>query len=208
MIALLDFLFPSNCVVCDRAPQLVCPECLPLSLPRAEKLEGLGLYFALDLEGAVERLIAGYKDQTKLALARHLARYLDQAVAMLTNIPEQIAYPPSSKRNFAKRGFNPVSVICSQSTSLGSLSRIQVDLERQTEEQRQLGAKDRVANLEGAFRVRHGEGKVLIVDDVVTTGATVGSLARQLERSGYQVSGICAIARRNQTWPTSQLKKA
>lgn len=208
MSALLDLLFPSTCVVCDRAPQLICPECLPLWLPRTEKLEGLDLYFALDLEGAAERLITGYKDQMKLALAGHLARYLDQAVAMLPQIPEQIAYPPSSKRNFARRGFNPVSVICSRSALLGSVPRVQVGLERQTEEQRHLAAKERHANLEGAFRVQQGKGQVLIVDDVVTTGATVGSLARQLRRAGYEVYGICAIARRNQTWLTSPLKKA
>ena len=38
---------------------------------------------------------------------------------------------------------------------------------------------------------------VLIVDDVVTTGATVLALAAAIELAGYQVAGICAIARRN-----------
>ena len=208
MSALLDFLFPSNCVVCERAPQLVCPECLPLSLPRTERLDGLDLHFALDLEGAAERLITGYKDQMKLAIARHLADYLDQAAAELPQIPKQLAFPPSSKQNFAKRGYNPVSAVCSRSRLLHGLAQVRVERTKEIEDQRSLGAKERAGNLEGAFRIKHGKGQVLIVDDVVTTGATARALAQELEQAGYEVYGICAIARRNQTWLTSKIKKA
>ena len=79
MSALLDLLFPSKCVVCERPPQLVCVGCLPAPRPRSELLSGYRLSYALDLEGAAEKLITGYKDQSKLALAGYLAGYLDEA---------------------------------------------------------------------------------------------------------------------------------
>lgn len=208
MAALLDLLFPSNCVVCERSPLLVCPGCLPTPVPRTQRLSGLELFFALDLEGSAERLISGYKDQTKLALARYLAAYLDEALAQLGQTPQQLAFPPSSRANFSRRGYNPVAVVCSKSRLVGGLPQVKVKLKRQTIDQRSLGAKQREENLQGAFEIELGKGQVMIIDDVVTTGATAQSLAKELERAGYEVTGICAIARRNQMLLTSQIKKA
>jgi len=61
MSALLDLLFPSKCVVCERPPQPVCVGCLPAPRPRSELLSGYRLSYALDLEGAAEKLISGYR---------------------------------------------------------------------------------------------------------------------------------------------------
>ena len=80
MSALSDLVFPSKCVVCERPPQLVCSGCLPTPWPQSELLTGYRLSYALDFEDAAEKLITGYKDQSKLALASDLADYLDLAL--------------------------------------------------------------------------------------------------------------------------------
>lgn len=197
MSALLDFLFPTSCVVCGKPPSLVCAECLPSQKPQSEELSGYSLNYALDLEGAAESLITGYKDQMKLALARTLARNLDAAAGQLEEIPGILVFPPSSRANFARRGFNPVELVCKKSLVLQKVEVMPVKRKKQTLDQRSLAAAERRENLLGAFEIQPGRGDALIVDDVVTTGATVLALASALEQAGYKVGGICAIARRN-----------
>ena len=208
MSALLDLLFPSKCVVCERPPQPVCVGCLPAPRPRSELLSGHRLSYALDLEGAAEKLISGYKDQSKLALARYLAGYLNEALELLPVRPTKILVPPSSRKNFARRGYNPVELICSKSPKLRSLKRVSARSIKFTLDQRGLSAKDRRENLEGAFEVESGSGPVLIVDDVVTTGATALSLASASAAAGFEVAGICVVARRNSPGQTRESKKA
>ena len=197
MSALLDFLFPTNCVVCGKPPSLVCAACLPSQTPHREDLAGYSLNYALDLEGAAESLITGYKDQMKLALAHTLAHYLDAAAGQLGEIPGILVFPTSSRANFARRGFNPIELVCKKSLVLKKVEVMPVKRRRQTLDQRSLAASERRENLLGAFEIKPGKGSALIVDDVVTTGATVLELARALEQAGYKVGGICAIARRN-----------
>lgn len=62
-------------------------------MPQSEELSGYSLNYALDLEGAAESLITGYKDQMKLALTRTLARNLDAAAGQLGEIPEILVFP-------------------------------------------------------------------------------------------------------------------
>ena len=208
MSALLDLLFPSKCVVCERPPQLVCAGCLPIPTPNSELLSGHRLSYALDLEDAAGKLITGYKDQSKLALASYLAGFLDEALELLPGRPTQILVPPSSRQNFARRGYNPVELICSRSPKLRSLGRVRVRSIKSTLDQRGLGARERRENLEGAFEVESGTGPLLIVDDVVTTGATSLSLASAALTAGFEVAGICVVARRISSGQTRECKKA
>ena len=195
--ALLDLLFPSDCVVCERPPQLVCPQCLPEATESREVLQGYKLHCALELGASEERLITGYKDQMKLALAGTLAHYLDASLDSFGTMPTHLAFPPSSRENFARRGYNPVELICTRSKRLKQLPTVTIRAKRELKEQRGLSARDRLSNTLDAFEAAPGIGSVLIVDDVVTTGATVLALAAAIELAGYQVAGICAIARRN-----------
>jgi predicted amidophosphoribosyltransferase len=61
-----------------------------------------------------------------------------------------------------------------------------------------LGAEERRANLQGAFvcrrRAAPGERPVLVVDDVLTTGATAREAQRALEDAGHRVVGIATVA--------------
>lgn len=208
MSNILDFLFPSKCVVCSRPPSLVCVKCLPEATPRSEVLSDLPIYYALDLEGAAKSLISGYKDQMKVALGRNLATYLDASASQLTEPPEYLAIPPSSRKNFARRGFNPVEQICKKSLLLGQTKALSVKQVKTTLDQRDLGALERRENLEGAFETQPGRGKVVVVDDVLTTGATARSLAMALELAGFSVMGVCVIARRNKSHSPPKEKKA
>jgi predicted amidophosphoribosyltransferase len=55
---------------------------------------------------------------------------------------------------------------------------------------------DRLVNTSRAFQAKPGRGRVLLVDDVATTGATLLEMRRALEAAGYQVVASCVLARR------------
>lgn len=192
MSLVADFLFPANCVVCGKAPSVICSGCRPKAKTLKIALGGLELLSAEQFEGDVAQVIRVFKDRKLTALAQVLSDLLDQSLETVPDC-EYLAFPPSSKSQFRRRGFHPVQLIAKRSKKLSGLSQLPVRMQRQTKEQRQLGAVQRAANIEESFWVRPGSGRVLLFDDVVTTGATMRELARAVAAAGYQIVGGCAI---------------
>jgi predicted amidophosphoribosyltransferase len=192
MSLIVDFLFPTNCVVCGATPSVICPGCQPKSERLKVTLGELELVAAERFEGDVASIIRIFKDRKLIALAKVLAELVDQSIELDPDC-EFLAFPPSSKAHFRRRGFHPVQLIAERSKTLSSLARLPVRMQRQIAEQRQLGAASRAENLRESFRVKPGSGRVLLFDDVVTTGATMGELARAVGAAGYEIAGGCAI---------------
>ena len=105
---------------------------------------------------------------------------------------------PLHWRRQAMRGFNQAAEICESLRGLLDVPIINgVTRIRATPYQSGLGAEARRRNLSGAFRVqrRLSARHVLIVDDVVTTGATCERLASALIRAGVERVSVLALAR-------------
>jgi predicted amidophosphoribosyltransferase len=70
---------------------------------------------------------------------------------------------------------------------------------RLTRPQNELPHEDRAENIRGAFRIRSSwdfsDARVLLVDDVMTTGATANETARLLRRGGASEVAIAVVAR-------------
>jgi ComF family protein len=106
---------------------------------------------------------------------------------------------PLHVRRLRERGFNQSLLLAKE---VGKRCRIPVDpfalkRIRWTEPQVNLSGKDRKINVKGAFKV-HGDLKgkrVLLVDDVYTTGATVGECSKVLKKSGAKDVCILTLAR-------------
>jgi ComF family protein len=97
---------------------------------------------------------------------------------------------PSSPQKVKERGFDSVTNICvglARNKKSIMLDESNLFLRRRVEDQVGLNAAQRHANLEGAFGTRRViNGTALIVDDVVTTGATLNSAAKALKFAGAQ----------------------
>jgi ComF family protein len=217
-------ILPGTCVLCDASThrQLdLCIDCeadLPwlknacvvcsIPLPDGNEICGRCLFnkpaFARCHSGFVyqypiDRLILDFKENQKLLLGKLLARLL------LGSFPEEFMPPdllvpvPLHKSAYWKRGFNQsleIAEVLSSAWSVpldaGSCRRIV-----STRQQKSLRLKDRARNIRGAFTIRkvyQGE-RIAIVDDVVTTGATVSELAVQLMSSGAGSAEVICIAR-------------
>jgi ComF family protein len=168
---------------------------------RVDCLEGghcvvsAGLY-AGPLALAVQRL----KYQKRPDLARPLGGRLARTLRQVELAPATLLVPvPLHPARLAERGYNQAALVARAAAgALGLESRPRA-LERtlNTKEQATLSRSARLENVAFAFSVREmvGDRPIVIVDDVVTTGATTLACATALGEAGAVVVGIAAIAR-------------
>ena len=107
---------------------------------------------------------------------------------------------PLFSSRLRERGYNQSRLLAEEiarkyrmGLSNGNLVRI-----RNTEHQTLLNEKERWTNISGAFRIKnpaeHQDKKILIIDDLLTTGATASEAARTLKNAGARTVGILTLA--------------
>ena len=156
-------------------------------------------FAALRYEAPVSQLIGHLKFRRQLHLAAPLARLMSERLGPVDPRPDLLVPVPLHPRRLRERGFN-------QSLELARVLAAQYDLGldwrvcrriRATPAQTGLTERERRRNLRNAFRV---EGNLrgchlVVLDDVVTTGATLGELSRTLLRAGAARVDVWALAR-------------
>ena len=199
--ALLDFVFPTACAVCDAPPSPLCDGCAPAFDVAQSWLGSTPVWYATEYSEPISRIFRAYKDQNRTALVTYLAPGLKLAVAKGALVLGEcwICLPPRNRMNFKKRGFDPVSRLITGSDKpvLGQLPSNTLRFHRQVRDQRRLNKPGRESNILGSMTAIPGSKRVLLVDDVMTTGSTLKECTRALSAAGYEVAGICVLAKRN-----------
>ncbi len=211
-----DLFLGSTCAVCETPGRALCPACRDW-LPRAGAPawptpcpSGLVLPMAAgEYTGPLKALVVAHKERRALALARPLGEVLACVVRDLVDVlaapgtPVGLVPVPSRPAVVRQRGHDPMlrtaRVAAARLRRTGtpaSVRRLLAPAGR-VADQAGLGAEARAANLAGAFRARRAGtvGPVLVVvDDVITTGATARESQRALEAAGHVVAGVAAVA--------------
>jgi ComF family protein len=146
----------------------------------------------------LDRLILALKFHQGLAHARLLGQLLAEAVEQSDSRPQLIIPVPLHPQRLRERGYNqaleiarPAARRCAIPIALDHVERT-----RATGTQTRLKYKERHKNMRGVFEViRDVPQHVAIVDDVVTSGATVSALAKALKQAGATRVDIWAVAR-------------
>ncbi|HUQ29163.1 MAG TPA: ComF family protein [Usitatibacter sp.] len=194
-----------DCVLCAaRSPSLmVCADCVA-SLPRFDEqvLRGKAHYDAVvaayEYRFPLDRLVQRFKYAGDLAVGRWLALELARRVRDERR-PELLVPMPLTTARLRERGFNQAAQIARVvSRSLGVPVALRlVERVRDAPSQSGLGRRARRANLRGAFRCRaplRGR-RVVLVDDVITTGASADAVCAVLKRAGASRVDVWALAR-------------
>jgi ComF family protein len=151
-------------------------------------------------EGAIRDLIHSFKYNRLTHLRYPLALLTLEGMSEFHD-PHLIVPVPLHRSRLRQRGFNQAVLlgrVLSRQLSLPMLPDALVRT-RQTEPQIELSATERRVNVKGAFSVKrpdHVAGKrILLLDDVMTTGSTMDECAKELKKAGAEVVIATAIAR-------------
>jgi ComF family protein len=213
--ALLDLGLPSTCAACDQPGGPLClpcerdlraglfdrprrsmPDPIPIHLP---PVSSRGPY-----AGVLRRLVSAYKDDGRRDLRPLLALLLAESLAVVSAGRSVVVVPmPSSRAAVRRRGDDPVADLVTAAAARvpgGLTVRHVLRPLRRMEDQSALDRHERALNLSGAYGVRSGgaadlRGRaVVLVDDVVTTGATLAEAARVVRAKGGLVVGAATLA--------------
>lgn len=222
--AFIDFLFPPVCLSCSELLQdrdaFLCPDCTSKisrldrdgeffldtlgALTSGGKIADVLVPFVFEKGSPLQNVIHAVKYQGMSQPAEWLGRLLGAEVQRLGTKADLIIPVPLHKARERERGYNQAEVIARGVCSVVGaeeggdvLRRV-----RNTSTQTKLSADERKKNMEEAFvvnprRVQMVEGKViLLVDDVLTTGATLKACAEPLIKEGASaiVVGTVALA--------------
>lgn len=210
IVALLDLLMPPACAGCGRSGSLLCDRCVGAFSPpfRVEDRfvapdAGVALGDALVLAlaafayaGPMRRALAALKYSGASRLAPMLARAATPSLRTLLAIsgPAALVPVPVHAERRRERGYNQAELIA---RALGP-SHLILERVRPTTKQHRLDRAARLANLRGAFRVASGvsvPSVVVLVDDIITTTATLEACASVLRAAGVEAVYGFAVAR-------------
>lgn len=206
LAALPYYSAPLSCSICGRSfdgavssscAKVVCPDC-------SEKKPAFDMArSALFYQGSVPNLIEDFKYRKGTWLAEDFSDIAEGAILSLIPWREiDVVVPvPLHRERFNERGYNQSGLLAE---SLGARLQRRFDgtsfvRSRDTEHQARLSGAGRRKNLRGAFTVCAPEmlrsRKILLVDDVMTTGSTLDECAATLKKSGASKVWCFTLAR-------------
>jgi predicted amidophosphoribosyltransferase len=215
--ALLDLVLPRTCAGCAATGSDLCPGCrallagpaLGLVRPRPCPAGLPPVAALLPYEGVAQRLLLAHKERGRLQLTRPLGAALATAVLLHGRGPVLLCPVPSSAQAVRARGHDhALRLARAAAASLRTRgvaarpARLLVPA-RPVVDQAGLTSAQRGVNLHGALRATGRPGvRVVVVDDVVTTGATLAEAARALTAQGHPVVGAAVLAATSRRRPS------
>lgn len=217
---LRDLVWPAACAACGVPGRVLCPRCAvdvaeladlrrhsptppPPGFPPTLTWGGYA--------GALRRIVVAHKDENRTDVEPVLAALLGEVVeAVVDGLDDPVLVPmPSSSASRRARGREPLLEITRRIRTSRQLRIAPVlRVVRRVRDQAGLDHRERRANLAGSMSLARGAESVLagvdvvLVDDVVTTGATLAEARRALHAGGIvhprsvRAAVICATARR------------
>lgn len=217
----LDWLFPPTCAGCGKPQFRFCPDCVQAVVkPDPQKCVLCGTRFASDWQlhsctrkthfdralvwglhsGPLRKALHQFKYRRDLGLADAFAQHL-VSIYSVAKIGVDLVVPvPLGKKRYKERGYNQAALLASAlSGRLGLRCRPKAAKRiKETKSQVGLDIDQRRENVAGAFwaddRLVSGK-NILLIDDVLTTGATLDSCSQALKQAGAAKIVTLTLAR-------------
>ena len=201
---LTQLIFPSRCFGCQRLGPSICSECRSSWHPHYYKssLGKFKVHSALIYTPIASRIILAAKESGQKGADELVIQSIIHVLnknKVDTNLARLVPIP-SSKASQRRRGRSFMVDLVSQISERTEIPMLDcLQLSRRVLDQSRLDRDQRAKNLDGAFSLScHARGELILIDDVVTTGATLREGFRAVNSQGFQaigsVSAITACA--------------
>jgi ComF family protein len=212
----LDLALPPRCAGCGREGDAICAACLPALAARLERPAGIPIGLPSDIpaplvqlewcapfDGTVRRALHQLKYDGEQRLARPLGRAIADRWRLAGIGGDWLIPVPVHAERARQRGYDQAELIAIEAAEALDLPAVRLlERTRATVAQFQLGRMERATNVTGAFQLRSDiprgalEGRwMALVDDVVTTGATLAACAAPLMAAGALAVSAVTLAR-------------
>ena len=207
---LLELLYPTRCVFCHKLTphrEKVCANCLRTlpRVPSAAQKQSFPHISAcvspLYYEGDVRRSLLRYKFGGLSFYAEEYAVFVVKCIDENDIICDSITWVPLSRRRLRKRGYDQARLLAEAIAARTGLPcvRTLVKIRDNPPQSRTEKASERRANAAGAYSAasdtEYTGKRFLLVDDIVTTGATLSECASVLRRAGAASVSAATLAR-------------
>ena len=196
----LSVVSPIACAGCGRPDVELCVDCrrrLAPTVGTRDLTSGLTVAWGLEYRFEVRRVVVAFKQQGRLRLGPRLAPALRAALAEVDapGTRASLVVPvPASASGLRRRGYDPMGILL-RDAGLGPDPRLLVSVGGGGPQKR-LDRVQRQRERQGTLRCRADltGRRVVIVDDVVTTGSTLLEAQRALTERGAHVLGAACVA--------------
>lgn len=182
-----------KCPLCGRLVEDygLCQECISLISKDPAyyyDIEGLDdLIVSSTYSGIMRRLIIDFKFKGKLSYGEIISEIMTEKILDKNLRDQVITYVPMHWKKEGERGYNQSKILAEKIARNLNLPCQDV-FEKVIDTKFQVGLKkfDREENLRGAFHVKNYAKEIIIVDDVITTGATISELTKIAKKTGIK----------------------
>ncbi|MGF3055801.1 ComF family protein [Microbacterium sp. YY-01] len=189
------FVLGAHCAGCRAPHTLLCVACRARLAPRVHRMrtsDGIEVVAALPFSGVAARIVRAIKQEGRTGLVHACMPALHVARAAACTNGAVFVPIPTRYASFVRRGYRVPHLLVRR---MGNRPVSLLRTVGRVADQRGLNRAQRSSNVHGSMVARsRGHGDVIVVDDVVTTGATIDEAARALEHAGYRVRAAVVLA--------------
>lgn len=209
----LNLIYPPACGICGKLDgDFLCKKCYKILESEAEfgiekytdedKIFDQHLYI-FKYEGIIRKIILKYKFQDKAYLYKTFVNFLlkDEKFFQILKSYDTIVPVPISKKREKERGYNQSLLLAKEIANNTGLNLINNCLYKTKNimEQSKLNKEKRIQNIKGAYELKNRQKlehkKVILLDDIYTTGSTVSECCRILRKAKLRRLGVFTIAK-------------
>ena len=211
----MDLVFPPTCVICGKVePKWICNKCSYLLRKETEAECGCvefvdcqenfsELLYLFSYKGVIRDLILKFKFQSCPYISKIFVNFLLKNEKIFEKIQkyDKIIPVPISKKRKKERGYNQSLLITKEIAQKTKLELVNNCLYKTQNiiEQSKLNKEERTKNVQGVYEIKNEQliqnKKILLFDDVYTTGSTVNECSRALREAEPSKIGVLVLAK-------------
>ena len=207
--SVLDFLFPPKCMFCRKVLPVgqrgccsICEQKLIQDLPPRRGVNFTTRYAPMIYEGTVRDALIRFKFRDRPGYATELGKILADCIREnLSGQYDIITWVPVSEKRLKQRGYDQAMLLAmAAALALDDVAVETLKKRKDTPAQSSLdGADQRRTNVIDAYEIVDPElvagQRILLIDDIITTGATLEEASRTLKRAGAASVVAAAVAK-------------